>query len=60
MIRASLILTAVLALASAQTQRWVYTYNGTGDSRDEANCLLAAGDIYVAGMSGNATTFGDW
>jgi len=53
-------LTVLLEIASAQTQRWVYTLNGTGDSRDEANCLLAAGDIYIGGMVGNATTFGDW
>ena len=57
--RTTVILTVLLAIASAQNQRWVYTLNGTGDSRDEANCLLAAGDIFVGGMVGNAATFGD-
>jgi len=52
----------VISLTSTGTQRWVYRYNGPGDSTDVANSLVygADGNIYVAGMSTGSGTGSDF
>ena len=52
----------VISLTSTGTQRWVYRYNGPGDSTDVANSLVygADGNIYVAGYSTGSGTGSDF
>jgi len=42
---------AVISLTSSGTERWVYTYNGLNNNKDEAHSIVygADGNIYVAG-----------
>ena len=43
----------VISLTSTGTERWVYRYNGPGNSYDEAYSLVygADGNIYIGGTS---------
>jgi len=52
----------VISLTSTGAQRWVYRYNGPGDSTDVANSLVygADGNIYVAGYSTGSGTGSDF
>jgi len=47
----------VLSIASAQTQRWVYRYDGPGNSTDVAYSIVygSDGNIYIAGGSDSST-----
>jgi hypothetical protein len=48
----------LLAIAGGQTERWVYRYNGPGNSWDEANSIVAGadGNVYAAGWSYDSLT----
>lgn len=52
------VIVSVCVLSFAQVERWVYTYNGTGNGEDRANAIVYGndGNIYAAGYSsGNGT-----
>jgi len=53
---------AVVGLTSGGSQRWVYTYNGTGNAVDRANALLYGtdGNIYASGWSNDSATGDDF
>jgi uncharacterized delta-60 repeat protein len=52
----------ITSLGYAQTERWVYTYNGSADSTDEAHSIVYGGDgnIYAAGYSHGSGTGKDF
>jgi len=52
----------VIGLTSSGSERWVYRYNGPGDSTDYANSLVAPrdGNIYAAGGSYGSGTSSDF
>jgi len=56
-----LLLSFYLTSSFAQTERWIYTHNGSGNDADEAKVVVygADGNIYAAGYSnmGNAEDF---
>jgi uncharacterized cupredoxin-like copper-binding protein len=58
MVRVVTVLGVLLAIASGQTERWVYCYNGPGYFTDEAYSLVAGagGNIYAAGFSTGDTS----
>ena len=49
-------------LTSAVVERWVYTYNGTGNGNDIANSIAVGldGNVYAAGISYGAGTGNDF
>jgi uncharacterized delta-60 repeat protein len=51
----------VPVILSAQTQRWVYQYNGPGNSYDAADHILYGpdGNLYTAGYAYNTSTYYD-
>lgn len=58
MLRATMALVVMLAIACGQNERWVYRYDGPRSADDVANSLVqgADGNIYAAGTSyGNGT-----
>ncbi len=57
-----LIISSLFGITSAQTERWVYRYNGPGSSYDWANSLVygADGNIYAAGGSYGIGTYDDF
>lgn len=52
----------VVSLDSSMKERWVYRYNGPGNSLDEANSVVADadGNLYVAGFSTGIQTGEDF
>jgi len=52
----------VVSLTDSGLGRWVYRYNGPGNSRDWANSIIMGsdGNLYAAGMSGGSGTFFDF
>ncbi|MEO0101144.1 MAG: T9SS type A sorting domain-containing protein [candidate division WOR-3 bacterium] len=54
----TLLLIVICGLNFAQTQRWVYRYNGPGNYEDWASSLVYGqdGNIYAAGVSGGDFT----
>ena len=57
-----LLLTFYLTSSFAQTERWIYTHNGSGNDADEAKVVVygADGNIYAAGYSIYSTGAGIW
>ena len=57
-----IIILGVFSIGTSQTQRWVYWYNGPGNSWDEASSLVygADGNVYIAGMSTDSITSYDF
>jgi hypothetical protein len=53
MVRVMTVFAVLLAIAGGQTERWVYRYDGPGNSGGMANSLVAGGDgnVYAAGAS---------
>jgi hypothetical protein len=52
----------VISLTQADSERWVYRYNGPGDGDDYANLLICGPDtnIYVVGVSSDSLTGQDF
>ncbi len=57
-----LIIASLFIIARAQTERWVYRYNGPGDTVDCASSLIygADGNIHSAGYSTGSGTYEDF
>jgi lipopolysaccharide export LptBFGC system permease protein LptF len=53
---------AVISLDTAGTERWVYQYNGSGNSNDIASAIVSGddGNVYAAGYITNSTTQKDF
>lgn len=56
------VIVSVCVLSFAQTERWVYTYNGSGDDMDEAYSITCGqdGNIYAAGYINDSLTANDF
>ena len=52
----------VISLTSADTERWVYRYNGPGNGADWANSVVYGldGNVYAAGVSAGSGTAQDF
>jgi hypothetical protein len=62
MVRVLTLFAVLLAIAGGQTERWVYRYNGPGNSSDGAYSLVrgADGNVYAAGVSTGSEGFNDF
>jgi hypothetical protein len=52
----------VVSLTTSGVERWVYRYNGPGNTWDFANSIVMGsdGNLYAAGKSGGSGTWGDF
>lgn len=52
----------VVSLNNLGSERWVYRYNGSGNSSDEANSIVYGGDgnIYISGIIDSDGTYDDF
>jgi len=59
---AVILILMLFSIGTSQIQRWVYWYNGPGNSWDEANSLVygADGNVYIAGASIGIGTYYDF